>query len=65
MALDNPERPLSDGTDAYRHAKQRLKAAAVVGRVRVEVAPHECRNDCVCETIYGGYSVRFFESRFA
>lgn len=64
VMLDNPKRPLSDGTDAYTHAEQRLKGAAEIGGVRIVVAPHECRTDCACEAKYGSYSQTFFESRF-
>lgn len=64
VALDNPRRQMANGIDAYAHAEQRLKLAAHVGGVRLEVTPHECRSDCVCESKYSGYAQLFLESRF-
>ncbi len=65
IALDNPQRKMTSGADAYAHAEGRIKAAAAAGHVNAVLAQHVCRGDCVCVETYGRYEAKFFDSRFA
>jgi hypothetical protein len=65
ISLDDPNRKMSSGVDAYRHAEQRLKAAARKGEVVIDIASHQCRDGCICVPTYTSYSVPYFDSRFA
>lgn len=64
VELDNPKRTLSNGIDGYIHAERRLQVAAKVGRVRLNISPHQCRTDCICEAKYAGYAQRLFDMKF-
>ncbi len=65
VALDDPQRPMLSGIDAYAHAEKRLKMAAEAGGVKAGIAQHICRDDCVCVAKYRSYGAEYFESRFA
>ena len=52
IILDNPERKLSSGKDAYTHAGKRLTAAAAVGRVEAFIQERTCQYGCVCPEKY-------------
>jgi len=64
IALDDPQRKMLSGTDAYAHAKRRLKAAAEAGRAKVLIDKHVCRDDCTCLDKYKTYDASYFDSRF-
>jgi hypothetical protein len=64
IALDDPKRKMTGGTDAYQHAEQRLTAAARKGGMSVHIAPHECQPGCICLAKYAGYDPRYFDRRF-
>lgn len=53
--LDDPQRQVSTGTDAYSHAESRLKAAAAAGGITASIEPHVCRPGCICVDTYAGY----------
>lgn len=64
IELDNPQRTLSTGEDAYTYAELRLKSAAQTGQVTAEITRHICRSDCRCVSTYNSYGVAYFDSRF-
>jgi hypothetical protein len=65
IALDNPQRSMSNGEDAYRHAEQRLREAAKKGLVTADLGPHACLAGCACVDTYKSYPLAQFDSRFA
>jgi hypothetical protein len=65
VMLDNPNRRLRDGADAFEHAVTRLITAAEVGGVHATITNHQCREDCICQKKYAEYSEGHLESRFA
>lgn len=65
IALDDPNRKMSTGADAYRHAEQRLKAASQKGKITINITPHQCRDGCICVATYKSYNIPYFDSRFA
>jgi hypothetical protein len=65
ISLDDPQRTMSSGANAYTHAEERLKKAAAVGRVEAAIGKHFCRADCACIEKYKGYEANYFDSRFA
>jgi hypothetical protein len=53
--LDDPNRSLPSGQDAYAYATTRLQAAANTGKIKVLINPHECRTDCSCVQKYATF----------
>lgn len=64
IRLDDPQRKLSSGENAYVHAEKRLETAAAKSNVRVTISPHECCNGCICVQRYEKYIPQYFDSRF-
>jgi hypothetical protein len=58
ILLDDPRRNISSGENAYNHAERKLRAAARVGGIRIDINPHnpECRPGCDCINKYASYS---------
>ena len=56
IALDNPQKQVSCGEDAYTHAYNRLQQAARAGKVHAKIERHDCRGDCICIEKYARYS---------
>jgi hypothetical protein len=52
ILLDDPQRQVSSGTDAYSNAENHLKAAAVSGGITVSIDQHVCRSECICVQVY-------------
>jgi len=52
IALDNPQRTLSDGSDAFQTASGLLNQAGNAAQRRVALTPHVCRADCKCKETY-------------
>ena len=48
LLLDDPQRALSGGADAYSHAVQRLNSAANDGTLVVDIIKRHCRPSCRC-----------------
>jgi hypothetical protein len=63
--LDNPNRALVNGDDAYVSAEKRLREAAEKGRVSATIAPHVCQTDCKCVVKYGGFWPTYFDELFS
>jgi len=64
IALDEPQRKLSSGKDAYAFAEKRLRQSARTGGVTVVINEHDCRPDCSCVEKYKGYDQEHFDTRF-
>lgn len=65
VIIDNPDRKLSSGEDAYAHAVARLKGAAAKGNVQLAIQPRICAGSCVCVQKYGKYNRSNFDLYFA
>jgi hypothetical protein len=63
--LDNPQRSLSSGEDAYTHAYNRLSAAAATGKVGICMNPPNCNSGCACIGKYASYDIRYIDRMFA
>lgn len=64
IALDEPQRKVSSGKDAYAYAAERLRQSAKAGGVTFFIEKHSCRQDCTCVEKYKGYSQRYFDMIF-
>jgi hypothetical protein len=64
--LDNPQRSLPDGSDAYETALMTLEAAAEEAGITIDVTPHECQWGCRCITNYASSPVftKMFSGEF-
>lgn len=62
--LDDPQRGLASGENAYAHAEGRLTAAAAAGGVALSVGRHGCRDGCSCIEKYGAYGVEKLDKYF-
>ncbi|MCI0720793.1 MAG: hypothetical protein L0338_17765 [Acidobacteria bacterium] len=56
IMLDNPQRQFSSGQDVYTQAEERLRAAALTGKIQVGIQQHQCRSDCICIDKYAKYT---------
>ncbi len=52
IVLDDPERKLSDGSDAYQSAAKKLHAAASVGGRSINIEKRDCGPGCGCHASY-------------
>ncbi len=50
--LDNPQRKLPDGSDAYVSARAKLAAAAKEAGIKISVTLHQCQPECKCVEKY-------------
>jgi len=57
IILDDPQRQVLSGENAYTHAEDRLKAAAERGGVGVSIERRKCPVGCVCSSKYATWSV--------
>lgn len=64
IVLDEPERKLSSGDDAYDYAEARLKSAAKTGRVQASISPHVCQDGCICVETYARWNADIFDQYF-
>jgi hypothetical protein len=64
IMLDDPQRQVSVGQDAYANGKARLEAAAAVGGIQVCVEPHDCRSDCICVPTYAKWNLEKIDFHF-
>lgn len=55
ILLDDPQQRLNSGSDAYTHAKGRLKAAGAIGGVSTMVRKRTCQSGCICQKAYAKY----------
>lgn len=64
IILDNPQRQITSGEDAYTHAVTRLNAAAGTGHVSVNISLRGCQYGCVCIQKYAQRSVQNIDFLF-
>jgi len=64
IILDDPQRKVSSGEDAYTHAANRLKKAATVGRVHASIERRACDSACICVKKYSGFNLQLLDSQF-
>jgi hypothetical protein len=64
LILDDPQRKLSSGEDAYSHAETRLKASAAAGRIKASIEKRDCQADCICLKKYAAYPIQKFDFYF-
>lgn len=64
ISLDEPQRNLSSGKDAYASAEERLLESAKAAGVAVAIDKHNCRPDCTCVEKYKGYPQKYFDRIF-
>ena len=57
IILDDPQRQVLSGENAYNHAEDRLKAAAESGGVGVSIERRKCPVGCVCSSKYATWSI--------
>ena len=55
IVLDDPQRCMSSGEDAYTHSENRLKRAAGVGNVATSITQRTCPDGCRCVEKYARY----------
>ena len=56
ILLDDPQRQISLGENAYTYAESRLNSAAAAGQIKASIEPHECCSGCICTEKYARYS---------
>ena len=56
ILLDDPERKISSGKDAYTYAHERLKDAATKGGVKLRIEKRDCQDGCICLKKYSNFS---------
>lgn len=64
ITLDNPQRKVSSGQDAYTYAETQLNQAAMAGQVQVSIIPRRCRYDCTCVQKYASWTPRKIDLYF-
>jgi hypothetical protein len=64
IILDDPQRQMSSGENAYTHAENRLKTAAAVGQIGVSVERRACQIDCTCVRKYAAWSAPVMDFYF-
>jgi hypothetical protein len=65
IILDDPQRQVSSGENAFTHAENRIKAAATTGKVEVRVDRRACSDRCGCIRNYLACGNRAISSCFA
>ena len=65
MILDNPQRKLSSGEDAYAHAAHRLMTAAAHGNIQASIEQRQCKAGCICIPTYSRYTNQKFDLYFS
>ena len=62
--LDDPQRQLSSGENAYSYAESRLKTAAATGKIEALIERRKCWDECICVKKYATYSPQKFDFFF-
>ncbi len=61
IILDDPQRSISRGGNAYLHAEKQLKKAAITGKVKALIEKRQCDADCVCLKKYATKLQKHFD----
>jgi hypothetical protein len=64
IILDDPQRQLSSGEDAYTHAENHLRVAAALGQIEVSIERRKCQAGCMCVGKYAAWSVPVLDFYF-
>src|SRR5215468_10760927 len=56
IILDDPQRQLQSGVNAYSHAEARLTEAAADSKVEVSIERRKCPMGCICAGKYAAWS---------
>jgi hypothetical protein len=56
IILDDPQRQVLAGVNAYTHAEARLREAAARGKVEVSIERRKCQMGCICAGKYAAWS---------
>jgi hypothetical protein len=56
IILDDPQRQLQSGVNAYTHAETRLREAAANSKIEVSIERRKCQMGCVCASKYAAWS---------
>jgi hypothetical protein len=56
IILDDPQRQLQSGVNAFTHAETRLREAAESGKVEVSIERRKCQMGCICPSKYATWS---------
>lgn len=64
IILDDPQKQLASGADAYNHAASRLRTAAAAGHVEVTIQRRKCRSGCTCGNKYAAWSAPVMDFYF-
>lgn len=65
IILDDPQRQLASGEDAYTCAESRLRAAAAAGGTEVSIEKRRCQSSCLCGEKYAAWSVPVLDFYFS
>ncbi len=64
IILDDPQRKLKTGEDAFTHAINCLESSAKKGKVKLTLEKRICNTECICKAIYKQYSMDELEKYF-
>lgn len=64
IILDDPQRTVSSGQDAYTHAENQLRAAAAAGGMQSTIQRRICGYDCICIKKYAKYATQKIDFYF-
>ena len=64
IILDDPQRQLQSGVNAYTHAEARLREAAAQGKVEVSIECRKCPLGCICPSKYAAWSTSVLDFYF-
>jgi len=56
IILDDPQRQVPSGVNAYTHAEARLREAAAHSKIEVSIERRKCQMGCVCASKYAAWS---------
>ena len=64
IILDDPQRQMQSGENAYTHAEARLKEAAGQGKVELSIERRKCPMGCICTSKYAAWSTSVVDFYF-
>jgi len=64
IILDDPQRQISSGKNAYTFAEKRLNSAVAAGRVAASIERRECDYGCICVEKYAEYDTKDIDLYF-
>jgi hypothetical protein len=64
IILDDPQRQVPSGANAYTHAEARLREAAAHGKIEVSIERRKCQMGCICASKYAAWSTPMVDFYF-